>query len=346
VKIPSGMRRRVRKILASDAVSSLFRPFARGVASIFMMHRFADRDRGNPGHDVDALRAHLEYLRRRRYDLVSLAELVQRLRANDSRLYRTVAFTIDDGYADYATAGAPVFAAFDCPATVFVVTGVTDGRGWYWWDRVRASFEQSGKRSTAMPIGATTLQLEWTDTGGAARAARRVVDALKRVPDVERRRVVDAIPALLDVELPASPPPRYESMTWDQIRACGGGVTTFGAHTVSHPILARTDDASARFEIEESWRRLRAETDAAVSVFCYPNGCPGDMTSREVALLRGVGIDAAVTSTTGYASKARWSAGPDAPYFVPRFSYGGFLSELAQIVSGVERMKMAIRGRS
>ena len=120
----------------------------------------------------------------------------------------------------------------------------------------------------------------------------------------------------------------------------------FGAHTVSHPILARTDDASARFEIEESWRRLRAETDAAVSVFCYPNGCPGDMTSREAALLRGVGIDAAVTSTAGYASKARWRAAPDAPYFVPRFSYGGFLSEVAQIVSGVERMKMAIRGRS
>lgn len=346
MNFPSGMRRRVRRILASDAVSSLFRPLTRGVASIFMLHRFADRDRGNSGDDAEALRANLEYLRRRRYDMVSLAELVRRLRTNDSRLSKTVAFTIDDGYADYATAGAPVFAAFDCPATVFVVTGVTDGRGWYWWDRVRVSLEQSGKRSTAVPIGATTMQLEWTDAAGAARAARRVVDALKLVPDVERRRVVDAIPALLDVELPASPPPRYESMTWDQIRACGGGVTTFGAHTVSHPILARADDATARFEIEESWRRVRAETDAAVSVFCYPNGCPGDMTSREVAVLRGIGVDAAVTSTAGYASRARWSAAPDAPYFIPRFSYGGHRTELAQIVSGVERMKAVIRGQS
>jgi peptidoglycan/xylan/chitin deacetylase (PgdA/CDA1 family) len=346
VTIPSAMKRGVVTVLASDAVSSLFRPLARGVASIFMLHRFADRDRGNTGHDVEVLRAHLEYLRRRRYELVSLAELVQRLQVNDSRLNKTVAFTIDDGYADYATAGAPVFAAFDCPATVFVVTGVTDRRGWYWWDHLRVSLERSRKRAAVLNIGATTMQLEWADATGAARAARRVIDAMKSVPDVERRRILDGIPALLDVELPASPPAQYEPMTWDEIRACGTGVTTFGAHTVSHPILARTDDATARFEIEESWRRLRAETDAAISVFCYPNGGPGDVSSREAAMLRDVGIGAAVTSTPGYASSARWSAAADAPYFVPRFPYGGQLTELAQVVSGVERMKLAIRGRS
>lgn len=337
------VKRRVASVLASDAVSSLFRPFARGVASVFMLHRFADNDRGNSGHDPRALRTHLEYLRRRRYELVSLADLVERLRTGHSRLYKTIAFTIDDGYADYATAGAPVFAEFDCPATVFIVTGVTDRRGWYWWDHLQVSLETSTKRSFAIDIGATPSRFEWSDAVDAVRVARRIIDALKLVPDAERRRVLDAIPQMLDVELPASPPARYESMTWDQIRTCGGGLTSFGAHTVSHPILARTDDAAARFEIEGSWRRLREQTGAAISVFCYPNGGPGDVTAREAMIVRDAGMVAAVTTSPGYASVTRWKAATDGPYFVPRFPYDGQLHELAQVVSGVERVKLAIR---
>lgn len=342
--IAQSLKRGVANVLASDAVATLARPLARGVASIFMLHRFADRDRGNAGHDPDTLRAHLEYLRRHRYEIVSLPKLIARIRESDSRLARTVAFTVDDGYADYATVGAPLFAAFDCPATVFVVTGVTDQRGWYWWDRLRVSLETADRHSVRVEVEAKTVQYDWSDTASAARVARRIVNSLKTVSDVERRRVLDDIARALEVELPASPPAKYASMTWDEIRACGRGLTTFGGHTVSHPILSRTDDAVARFEIEESCRRLRAETDATVGVFCYPNGGSEDVTTREAAILRGAGIDAAVTSRPGYVSSALWRTSPNAPYLLPRFPYDGEFNGLAQVVSGVERAKLAIRG--
>lgn len=340
---PQAFKRAVANVLASNAVTPIFRPLTRGVASILMLHRFADPERGNPGHDPKMLRAHLAYLRRMRHELVGLAELVSRLESNDSRLYKTVAFTIDDGYADYASVGAPVFEEFDCPATVFVVTGVTDERGWYWWDRLRVALETSPKRSLAMEIGGKRIQHDWTDAAGAARATRRIVDVLKFVPDSERRRALDTIPTLLEADTVSTPPPRFAAMTWDEIRACGRGVTTFGAHTVSHPILSRTDDVVARHEIEQSWRRLRAETNAAIDVFCYPNGEPEDVTAREPAILRSLGLDAAVTSTPGYASPNSWGNGVDGPFLLPRFPYGGRTTELVQVVSGVERMKLALR---
>jgi peptidoglycan/xylan/chitin deacetylase (PgdA/CDA1 family) len=333
----------VASVLAADAVSPLFRPLTRGVASILMLHRFADPERGNAGHDAQVLRSHLAYLRRMRYDLVSLEELINRLRSGEGRLFKTVAFTIDDGYADYASVGAPVFEEFDCPATVFIVTGVTDERSWYWWDRLSAAFETTSRTSLTMEIGGKTVRHEWTDAASARRVARRIVDDMKLVGDAERRRVVDAIPALLETEIAPTPPARYASMTWDEIRACGGRLTTFGAHTVSHPILSRTDDALARHEIEHSWRQLREHTDAAIGVFCYPNGGPNDVTPRETGILRSLGLDAAVTSRPGYASVDGWMDGPDAPFLVPRFPYGGGTNELVQVVSGVERVKLAIR---
>lgn len=338
-----GIKRFIAGTLSSDAVTSLMAPLTHGVASILMLHRFADPDRGNSGHDRNTLRTHLAYLRRKRYELVGVAELIARLESGDSRLSKTVAFTIDDGYADYATIGAPVFEEFDCPATVFIVSGITDTHGWYWWDRLRVALETADRQSLTVEIGGTPLRLAWTDAAGANRAARALIDRIKLVPDTERRRVLDAVPALVGGEVPVTPPPRYASMTWDEIRACGRGVTTFGAHTVSHPILARTDDAVARAEIEGSWNRVRAETDAAVPVFCYPNGGPNDVTARETTILTELELAAAVTSRPGYASPGGFRATPDARYLVPRFPYGGDRHELVQVVSGVERMKLVLR---
>ena len=340
------LKRFVAGALTSDPMTRMLQPLTRGVASVLMMHRFADPERQNPGHDAAVLRAHLAYLRRMRYELVSMGELVTRLEQRDSkRLAKTVAFTIDDGYADYATVGAKVFEEFDCPATVFVVTGVTDDRGWYWWDRLRVALETAERRSVAVEIAGTHLQLTWSDARSAAGAARAIVNELKLVPDADRRRILDDIPALVEAAVPATPPPRYASMTWDEIRACGRGVTTFGAHTVTHPILSRTDDAAARAEIETSWRRLQAETSAVAPVFCYPNGGESDLGAREWRILRALGIAAGVTSRPGYASVAGFHHDADSRFAVPRFPYGGDTTELVQFVNGVERIKMAVRGQ-
>ena len=340
---PGKFKQLVASALSSAPVTALAQPLANGVASIFMMHRFADPDRGNAGHDRETLRSCLAYLRRNRYELVGLAELVGRLTDNSAPLSKTVAFTIDDGYADYASVGAPIFEEFDCPATVFIVSGITDDRGWYWWDRLRVALEIAHRPRLSLEIGGTRLVLQWTDAQSAGRAARSIVDRIKLVPDPERRRILDSIPELIDADVPTKPPPRYASMTWDEIRRCGNGVTTFGAHTVSHPILARTDDSVARAEIETSWRRLRQETTAAIPVFCYPNGSRSDITSREIGLLRDVGLSAAVTSQPGYATPGEFAAHPDHPYLVPRFPYGESTTDLVQVVSGVERVKRAVR---
>jgi peptidoglycan/xylan/chitin deacetylase (PgdA/CDA1 family) len=338
-----GLKQLVATALSSAPVTALAQPLARGVASIFMMHRFRDPERGNAGHDRETLRSCLAYLRRYRYDLVGLAELVKRLKARDTRPSKTVAFTIDDGYADYASVGAPVFEEFDCPATVFIVSGVTDARGWYWWDRLRVALEVAQRRALTLDLAGRPLVLEWTDAASAARAARAIVDRMKLVPDAERRRILDSIPALVDADVPSAPPPRYASMSWDEIRGCGKGVTTFGGHTMSHPILARTDDATARAEIETSWRRLQQETSAAIPVFCYPNGGPSDISARETQILRDVGISAAVTSQPGYATPAAFSESHDSPYLIPRFPYGETMTDLVQVVSGVERAKRVVR---
>lgn len=116
----------------------------------------------------------------------------------------------------------------------------------------------------------------------------------------------------------------------------------FGPHTVTHPILSRTDDEQSRRELTDSWARLRAEATQPTPVFCYPNGQWGDFGEREVTTLRELGLLGAVVGAPGYASVRRTSASPSAPFEVLRFSLPLDVLDLVQIVSGFERVKQIL----
>ena len=73
-----------------------------------------------------------------------------------------------------------------------------------------------------------------------------------------------------------------------------------GAHTVSHPILAKQLDKDAEFEISESGNVLRKLLGVSVGSFAYPNGRPGiDYKETHATFARNAGYDAAVSTRTG-----------------------------------------------
>lgn len=75
---------------------------------------------------------------------------------------------------------------------------------------------------------------------------------------------------------------------------------SIGAHTVSHPILARLTDDAARQEIGDSRRFLEELLGERIGLFAYPNGKPGeDYSPQTVAIVRGLGFDAAVSTEWG-----------------------------------------------
>ena len=81
------------------------------------------------------------------------------------------------------------------------------------------------------------------------------------------------------------------------LRACGMEI---GAHTVSHPILARIDQATARREIIESRSYLENLLDERIGLFAYPNGKLGeDYTQEHVDIIRELNFDAAVSTNPG-----------------------------------------------
>jgi peptidoglycan/xylan/chitin deacetylase (PgdA/CDA1 family) len=165
-----------------------------------------------------------------------------------------------------------------------------------------------GNTLDAAALGLPTLNIATDQMRREAIA--RALAALKYLPQEERQNRVDEF-----AEQASRPLPSNLMMTTEQVRSLDAGGMEVGAHTVTHPILARLESARAENEIRDSKRGLEAMTGKRVGLFAYPNGRPGrDYGPEHVGMVRTLGFDAAVSTAWGVASAA------SDPYQLPRFS--------------------------
>ena len=92
----------------------------------------------------------------------------------------------------------------------------------------------------------------------------------------ERERTLEELAASLEVE-----PPRDRMLTWEHARAMQAEGVELGAHTYSHPLLARIPAEEARQEMVRSRDDLREHLGIERPAFCFPAGS----TSPELAAL-------------------------------------------------------------
>jgi len=192
---------------------------------------------------------------------------------------RPILVTFDDGYRSVATIARPILEKHGVPAVVFVCTGpVADGT-LFWFD------------------------------AAARRDDERVVEGLKAAPWSDWQPYVNASRARAAKDDLAAP------LTVDELKALAESpLVEVGAHTHSHPILARAPAADQTREIERSKRDLESWTGRRVTAFAYPNGRTGlDYTAETVAAVEHLGFDLAFTTESRVATAA------DCALELPRF---------------------------
>jgi peptidoglycan/xylan/chitin deacetylase (PgdA/CDA1 family) len=309
-------------------------------ATIFMLHRFLAPELGVQGLSPETLRENLVYLRKHRFDLISLEEMFRRLQEGIP-LKGAIAFTIDDGYFDHGRVGAPVFASFDCPVTTFVATGFLDGKTWFWWDKLTTIFEQTKRKELRARIG-NQVKVYRLAPDSLTASCLELQLLCQDASEANRLACINELSIEAEVELPSAAPPRFAPMSWEEARQLEKKGMTFGPHTVTHPVLSSTPHAQAEFEIVESWKRLSAEVSRPVPIFGYPSGRTRDFGDREVGLIRRLGLLGAVTGAPGRIKQADFRK-PTAAFRVPRFGFRGNLEHLMQCVSGLEMLKADFR---
>ena len=256
-----------------------------------MYHRFPRESA------LEAQCAHLK----KYYRPISLTEVGWWLQKQRPLPPQAIVFTVDDGYRDFFVNAFPVLSAYSIPAMVYLATDMIDQGSCLWVDWVRILY-----RATALePVGFVFPDRKFDSfrqisTVDKNQAAFETKEALKKLPNQERLRFLERLPGLLGIDHPPPIPEEYTPLNWEEVRLMAKKGIEFGAHTRSHPILSKVENAAElQREIGESKARIDREVGTPALHFCYPNGNPDDFTAEAVEVIRGCGYLTAVTGVKG-----------------------------------------------
>lgn len=235
------------------------------------------------------------------FNVLALDVAVNCLR-NGTLPERALAITFDDGYADNRHVAMPILQSLGLPATVFITTGFLNG-GCMWNDIIVESCRRTRRHRIELrdllPQAAFN-SIELATLSQRRRGLEMLIAAVKYFEPTRRLATVEQIAERLDVAVP-----KDLMMSSDDVVALRRGGLQVGAHTVSHPILAKLSPAEMRHEMKGSKDFLEQLLREPVTMFAYPNGKPGeDYNSHSVALARELGFESAVTTARGAASSS------------------------------------------
>jgi hypothetical protein len=201
-----------------------------------------------------------------------------------------------------------------------------DDGGMIWTDTVHWAGATTGATRATLPWDRAS-EFDLRDDAKRAAFVRQCKRFLKDVPDAERRRWLSILLEELGVAGREAEVGR-QMLNWDEIRATTG-LTRYGGHTHTHPIMSQLEPAEQEREIAMCRRRIESETGIAPRYFAYPNGRAADFNDTSRELLRRHGFDLAFTTIEGI------NAGDVDPLALRRIPTGGTsVGDFAWLVAG------------
>lgn len=278
----------------SDSLSRLQRRMT-PACHIFMYHRVNDeRDPFFYAFPVSVFRAQMEHLARH-FHVITLDRIADRDFPNNGDKY-CAAVTFDDGYRDNYLCALPILKELGIPATVFLATGYIDTGVLPWYDQVRLAFKlteqarldlgeiggpKSHLNTPALRLQALAQSLTWL----------RGLEESARLAGL--RELFRTLRAPRNLTLPKT------MLSWDEVRRMSKQNITFGAHTITHPVLAGVDRQRLENEISGSKKEIENRLQLAVRHFAYPFGKHSDFSPQAKEVVQAAGFETAVTTISG-----------------------------------------------
>lgn len=203
------------------------------------------------------------------YNVITFDKLVDCYKTKKKIPRNSVIITFDDGYKDNYEIAYPILKKYKLPATIFLTTGHINNNELFWWDKIAYIINKTKiKKFTLKEIGTFSLV-------NKERVIREIQEKFKKVDEGKKDYLIDKIAKKLRVNIPKK---GNTFLSWNNVREMSKNNISFGAHTVTHPILTRISLKQAKDEIMNSKKKIENEINKQVSVFAYPNGTMEDMS--------------------------------------------------------------------
>lgn len=281
----------------------------------------------------------LQALKRWKFDIVSIDEVVARLKEPATKRRRFVCLTFDGGYRDMLTYACPLLARHNVPYVLYVPASFPDGLGELWWLALEQVIGQHER------IGLVINGAEQRFDCGHTREKREVYDVLydwlRSLPAADRSVAVRDLCGRYRVDLQALS--RDAVMSWPELGELATNPrVTIGSATLNYPVLSRTVNDVAERELKMGRAVVEAAIGRKAPHLAYPFGDQRALGRRHVLIATQLDFASAVTAEEGVVTAGEGSN----VMTLPRITWDGrrrSLRAMRVILSGitVSRRRMA-----
>jgi len=312
------------------------KPLFGGVGFILCFHRvlpthmhsalFGNKGMATSPEYLDEI---ITYLKKNDIDIVSMAELCERL--NQKKYNRRfVAFTFDDGYADNIEYGLPIFEKHKVPFIIYVSLNLPNNTLIRWWDLLELKLITNNSCHFRFPD--IDLEFETKNKDQKIYAWWKTREAIiSRERNLSRKQILDLFEFTEDENTKFT---NSVSLSKRQISEISNNpLVLIGAHTLNHLPLKMLNDEQAAYEIIESRNQLELITGKKINHFAYPYGSEKECGLREYRMAKEFGFQTAVTFMPGNLTKKS----NENMFSLPRYAAGDYLDQerLAHIINGI-----------
>lgn len=265
------------------------------------------------------LRDAIETVKAAGYTLVHAEDLADLL-ADKSDTRKFAAFTLDDGCRDNFDFAYPVFKAHDAPFTIFVTAGFAERTRTMWWLTVEELLRR--RDSVTFDFGAGVETLPTRNTMEKAVAFDRFADFILEIDEDKAVAAIDAYARASGVD-PMAIVAR-ETMDVAALRELARDpLVRYGAHTLTHPNLARVSPERLARELTGSADKVEEYVGRRPRAIAYPYGMREVVGAREAEAARKAGYRIAVTTQPGVLTSDSLATAT----YLPRVSLNGYFQE-------------------
>lgn len=283
---------------------------ARGLGLILTLHHVRPFHGGAfaPNRHLEVTPEFLDFtLMRARaagFDFVTLDEALRRVGSGVS-VRPFLHLTFDDGYRDVRDHALPILRRHGAPATFYVASGFAEGEARLWWLELEAALERSDR--VIADLGRGEAAISCRTAAEKATAFRAILQALRAGSEERLRSETLRLAEARGVDVSAFA--RDLCMRWGELKEMAADpLVAIGAHTISHPMLAKHEQAKARDEMAGSRDAISEKLGVVPAHFAYPVGDLAAAGPREYAVAAELGFASAVTTRPGHLTGAHASA--------------------------------------
>ncbi len=228
-----------------------------------------------------------------------LGTLLQMCREKRKIPAGSVAITFDDGFLDNYSVAYPILRKHGVPATFFITTDFVEHNRPIWFEVVAFALLH-------LPVGSIRHAL--CPQGLPSQPTReirllelhRCMQELKRAPDAQRADFVSYVSSMIDAAALRDAWQRFGgAMRWEHVAEISRDRIEIGSHTVSHPILSKTDALKLKVELADSKRTIEERIGRRVDILAYPVGGRSHVSPEVVRVAKGLGYANGISYVAG-----------------------------------------------